>query len=458
MPSRAEAASAPGVVVVSSATGVVRVAGAVLHVVALASMALALWRLMTPAVVRNAQAVVRADGGLETSFATLLRAPAETIAVSLDGVPDVQTRAAIRTLRASGHSVLLTTDRTLPGIAVAAEEEWRASGGARVQMVAPDSQLLAVRDGAGLIDSMRVPLAGDRRRTGPITGLITLATARAQARVAPLRAANPATARVFVAGDATWESRFLVAALEEAGWPVDVAITLSPRVVVAQGEARRPTRTRHAIVIALPGASPAVLSSLPAFARSGGGVVLVGEVARSASLASLRAGTPGAARSGEVGAEASDHPRDGLDVVPLASLARDAVALEMRDGMTTVAARRVGAGRVLQVGYDNSWLWRMAGNDDAPVAHRRWWTALLSGLVPLSAPVAHAPAMTDSLGADAAPVAAMARDVGLPAVQSARLASDSASFVASLDLRLLLILSLISLVASWAARRWRGLA
>ena len=164
MPSRAESASAPGVVVASSATGIVRVAGAVLHVVALAGMALALSRLMTPAVVRNAQAVVRPDGSLATPFATLLRAPADTIAVSLDGSPDVRTRAAIRALRASGHAVLLTADRTLPAIAVAAEEEWRASGGARVQMVAPDSQLLAVRDGAGLIDSMRVPPAGDRRR------------------------------------------------------------------------------------------------------------------------------------------------------------------------------------------------------------------------------------------------------------------------------------------------------
>ena len=164
------------------------------------------------------------------------------------------------------------------------------------------------------------------------------------------------------------------------------------------------------------------------------------------------------AAGGEAGAEAGDEPRHGLDLVPIVTLATGSVPLESRDGRVAVAARRIGAGRVIQVGYDNTWLWRMAGDDESPAAHRRWWSGLLSGLVPQRAPISRVVATAEHDTLDAAPVAALARDLGLPAVgRSAITANASPSLLAALDLRWLLSVTLLSLVASWILRRWRGL-
>ena len=41
---------------------------------------------------------------------------------------------------------------------------------------------------------------------------------------------------------------------------------------------------------------------------------------------------------------------------------------------SSLAARRAGAGRVVQLGYDETWRWRLAGSGDAPTAHRDYWS------------------------------------------------------------------------------------
>src|SRR5213076_1669998 len=63
---------------------------------------------------------------------------------------------------------------------------------------------------------------------------------------------------------------------------------------------------------------------------------------------------------------------------PVISLGADAVPLERAAGEVVVAARRVGAGRVLQVGYDATWQWRVAGQPGSDAAHRRWWSQLVA--------------------------------------------------------------------------------
>jgi hypothetical protein len=220
-----------------------------------------------------------------------------------------------------------------------------------------------------------------------------------------------------------------------------------------------PSRSRHAVVIALPGASSSALIALPAFVHAGGGLVIVGEAARASALSSIRAGTPGTLRNGELGAEASaTDPRRGLDLVPIVALASDGIAIESQGNRVVIAARRVGAGRVVQVGYDNSWLWRMAGNDDALSAHRRWWSTLVANIVPLTSPISRVQLDTEHDTLDAAPVAALARDLGMPSITQPNIATLSRSAITSLDPRWLMALALISLVASWTLRRWRGLA
>jgi hypothetical protein len=56
-------------------------------------------------------------------------------------------------------------------------------------------------------------------------------------------------------------------------------------------------------------------------------------------------------------------------------------------------------------------------------------------------------------------VAALVQDLGMPTIRTASaIAAPRTSFVASLDPRWLLAGALLSLVASWTLRRWRGLA
>ncbi|MCC7053928.1 MAG: hypothetical protein IT355_11760 [Gemmatimonadaceae bacterium] len=456
MPSRAEPVMVNADAGIAMPAGTARVAGAVLHGTGFACLLLVLWRLLTTAPVPPNHVMVQRDGAIDAALASLVVSASDTVDVTLDAVPSARARATLRALRGSGRSVLLGRAQALPAVAVDVEAEWRAGGGTRIAVASDGAWRGAIGDRAGLLDSVVMDTAGLRTRSGPVQGAVRLDLAGANPAVTALVAGAPQVARVLVAGTATWESKFLVAALEEAGWPVDVAVTLSPRVTVGQGSAQRPSRARHAIVLLLPGAPSSVTAALGAFVREGGGVVIVGEAARLPGVAGLRAGAPGVMLDGEAGAEASEEPRHGLDLVPVTTLAQGAVPLEFRDGRVAVAARRLGAGRVVQVGYDNSWLWRMAGGDESPAAHRRWWSTLLSGLVPVTAPRAARPAFAGHDTLDAAPVAALARDLGLPAAGRARRADPAPPFAARLDLRWLLALALVSFTGSWLIRRWRG--
>jgi hypothetical protein len=457
MPSRADSTAIPRPISRRSAAQALAAVGIALHAVGLVGIALLLWWFLVPATTARLTVDVSASGTTDLPLTSMIQTNVDTIDVVLHGAPSASTRAMLRAVRNSGRSVRLSTDRALPSLAVSVEERWRSAGGVRIQVVGGDS-LIAVRDDAGVLDSLRMDSGGAQVVSGPVQGQVFTRADRSTAAMASLRAGAPAEARVLVIGNATWESKFLIVALEEAGWPVDVAVTVSPRVTIGQGTARTPSRARHAIVVLLTGAPASAVSALPAFVRDGGGLVLVGEAARIPGLAGLRAGAPGRAMSGEPGAETSDQPRHGLDLVPVTALVPDAVVLEARDARTAIAARRVGAGRVLQVGYENSWLWRMAGDDDAPVAHRRWWSSLLAALVPMHAPTSHRAldATHDTL--DAAPIAALVRDLGAPIIRAQIVSPERRDLHAVLSPQWLLATTLLSLVAAWIIRRWSGFA
>ncbi len=460
MLSRADARSAIAPIAPIAATsveGTLRSLGALLHGVGLLCMALLLWHFLTPEMARRDQLRVGSDGRLNESLAALVSSASDTIDVQLRASPDARTRAVLRALRGSGRRLQLTSERALTPVAVSVQAEWRASGGTRVQTVGADSVPAVIGDGAGIIESAILASAGTQFRTGPVQGVLRVGTGAASAAASPVVARAPQSARVLVVGEATWESRFLIAALEEAGWPVDAAVSLSPKVTVTSGSGRVPSRDKQSIVVLLPGASRSTMGALPDFVSMGGGLVIVGDAARSAGLASLRAGSPGATIAGEVGAESGTDARQGLDLVPIATLVNGGVPLELRNGRIAIAARRVGAGRVVQVGYQNSWLWRMAGNDDAPLAHRRWWTDILSGVVPQTAPMKRLSLDAEHDTLDAAPIAALARDVGIPRIRPSSVRTTSRTFIASLDPRWLLGVALLSMLASWLLRRWRGL-
>src|SRR5690606_21527227 len=119
-----------------------------------------------------------------------------------------------------------------------------------------------------------------------------------------------------------------------------------------------------------------------------------------------------------------------------------------------VAARRVGAGRVVQLGYEETWRWRMTGPDGAPDAHRARWGALVSAAAyaPESTVVAGAPAMQPL---DDAPVARLIAALGPPGEEPAASAGTAAS--RGVPPWLFVVIAALLLV-EWLSRRARGAA
>lgn len=436
-----------------------RVVATLLQGVAIACAAAAAWRLAHPTVAWPSAVTVDGDtiraaegvASRATLASLVATAPGESIRVRLRSVPSARVRGQLRALADAGAAIALTTPTPFATPAVAARVVDGPAPMATVLVAGDSSATYRIGDDAGALDSVRGATA---LHLASIAGSAHVRAPGVHA-AAPVRTTTIGT-RVFVAGAAGWESRFVVAALEEAGWRVDAALAVAPTVVVRQGEPVL-ARERHVAAIVLPGAPASTVRGLPAFVRGGGGAVLVGEAVQAGATSTLRAGAPGAVLAGEAGMEASDDaPRHGLDLVPIASLARGAVALEARDGTTAIAARRIGAGRVVQVGYADSWRWRMAGAEGAPDAHRRWWSALVASVV--SPPMPVRPRLSpfdDTL--DAAPVAALAAT--LPPVRIAPASMtpvrDAVSFP---DASTLAVTALVAFMLAWVSRRLSGLA
>ena len=164
----------------------------------------------------------------------------------------------------------------------------------------------------------------------------------------------------------------------------------------------------------------------------------------------------------------------GLPVNPITSLRDDAIPLEKRGAAVTSAARRFGAGRVLQLGYDDSWRWRMAGGDTGLRDHRQWWTRQVSSVAyashiprasPEGAEKAASPvaptanrrgglAGNPSAHDDPAPLSDLVANIG-PATSMGLMSSSGPS---SDYMAWLFVLLVAALFAEVASRRTRGAA
>src|SRR5205809_137868 len=89
-------------------------------------------------------------------------------------------------------------------------------------------------------------------------------------------------------------------------------------------------------------------------------------VSTSNEFSSLRAGIPGKAEGTSIAAEPGSISLSSLSYLPILSIKQDAIPIEKRAGAIVTAARRFGAGRVVQPGYLDTWRWRMSGDDNAP--------------------------------------------------------------------------------------------
>ena len=414
-----------------------------LRVVALVALATLLWRALRPP--RPARTEV-ARGDVQSWLQRwTVSAPAE-MRVVLDAAPDPETRDWLRALVRAGGRVRWAASRAIGATEVTVEPAAEPNGSTRIRL-ASASEPVSIGDAAGIIDTLPrggaaelevASVAGDLRAAG--------ATATASTRLRDSVVLRP----ILVVGTAGWESKFAIAALEESGWHVASRARVAPAIDVTQGPLGSIDTARYAAVIVLDSAAAALGPEVARYARSGGGVVLAGRAARIASVSGIAAGGVGRRIAGIAGAVASAAPRTGLGAFPVASPRSDAVALETRAGSVIVAARRVDAGRVMQVGYDETWRWRMAGGDEAAAAHRTWWSRIVSAVA--YTPVLPRQAPLESY-IDETPLASLIDALGRPSPVDAGSASTSGSQRLTW---ILFLVAVMSLLLEWTSRRLRG--
>lgn len=255
----------------------------------------------------------------------------------------------------------------------------------------------------------------------------------------------------LVVGMAGWEGKFIAAALEEHGWEVEARFAVAPSGDVEQGTARIELDTaRYSFVVAMDSVIRRYADELPRYVERGGGLIVLGEASSVPGIGPLlpaRWGIPG--RPTDFRPATADDPRRSFALGDLYNLKPGALALEMRDDDVAIAGWRVGDGRVIQIGYLDTWRWRMAGlDDDAVESHRLWWAALASG-------VAYAPRFDRTVtgAVEPTPRATLVETIGAPAPAELELASILD------DPRLLPLLFgiLVGLLfLEWTSRRLRG--
>ncbi len=315
-------------------------------------------------------------------------------------------------------------------------------------VAAPDSAVVELSDELGVIDSVRAAGAGAGFGIPVADGVLTARVGGTASRAALTDSVT--IRRLLVIGDAGWESKFVIAALEEDGWKVDADIRVAPGIGVSQGATAIIDTSRYAAVIVLDVTGAGRSRQIAAYVRSGGGVILAGRAASADGFTELRAGAIGSEAAGSAMlASAGPTTLRTLSLVPIVNLKPNAVALDRRAAMVAAAARRHSAGRVLQHGYADTWRWRMSGGGNSVSEHRQWWTSAVASVA--YAPRIVLPRVNET---DAAPLAALTAALG-PAATVSEGANRGGSERAVSMWWLFGLLS-VSLIAEWASRRLRG--
>lgn len=359
-------------------------------------------------------------------------------------VPDRRQRDWLVALRRGGTAVRWMTADSVGG-ALVVEPGPVPAAAMRVTALGSPGATLILMDELGQIDSMTAGSGGvatwRANPIGAVRATVSSSAAAAQARDSVI------TGPVLVVGEAGWESKFVTAALEEDGWSVAARVTVAPSALVRQ---RLPlavdTSTLSAVVI-LDSTSALDAGAITRFALEGGGVVASGAGSRHPALRSLLPRTA-PSTNGAVGALLGASPRDGLDARTFTVSAGD-VPLDRRRGSPVVVGRRIGSGRVVAIGYDDTWRLRMTPPDEAaPDAHRAWWSSLVAG-------VAYSRlARRNGVTVDEAPLAATVDAIGAPVSQG-----ESPSRQRTFPWEAVLAAAVaLALLLEWISRRLRGMA
>ena len=422
----------------------------VLRVVGLA--ALSLWMVNAAWPRNEGGAVLRGDALASALPRLTAQERVSGVHVLLDTVPEARTADWLAALRHAGVQISWSG---ASGSAMAIET-FRSpdpSGAIGLIAAAPSRERPILSDALGPIDTIVIEGAPAMLRLASVEGDLTLRSARQPARAQTAPATAPR--KVFVSGAAGWEPKFVIAALEESGWSVDARLFVRPDHDVAQGAGGGPRGSldtaRYAAIVLMDSAAAESARGVEEYVRAGGGVVLAGDANRARRVASLVAWRAGRRETAPLGTLPADSAWRGLSRIELDTIAaRRAVALEIRDGSAVVVARRHYAGRVLGIGYDQTWRWRMAGGEDALANHREWWSRLVASVAPA---VTSSEARDLQVSSGAAPLAAL-HDVLGPATGSPR--SLAPRLPRDLMSHVLGLLCLVALLSEWLMRRARG--
>jgi hypothetical protein len=329
-------------------------------------------------------------------------------------------------------------------LALAVDPVADPEGGVRAWIAAPAGVRVEVRDPAGPLDSLAASGGGARLlvRSNPAELLTDAGGATARSAVTD----SLILGRLLLLGRAGWESKFVAAALEERGWRLEARLRLSPKGDVRQGALTPIDTARYAAVLVLDSVGNAEARAITRFVREGGGAVISAAAAGIPALAALSAGRPGPSVPGREPFDSTlTEPRRNLELSPLRA-GEAAVVLERRGNSAAVAARRVERGRVVTIGYRDTWRWRMGGGEAAVQDHRDWWAGLVAG-------VAYAGRIAKQAvpAADEAPLAALIHRLG-PAAPAA----DQPVTGFGIPRAWLFGLLAAALLLEWASRRLRG--
>lgn len=377
--------------------------------------------------------------------------------VTFDSAPSPDVRDWLAALNGAGTETTWG-GAAPPPTAVTVEPVADPARPVRVWAAAPSGARIVLRDALGGLDSATAGRTGARivlpNLEGPVRAMVasTGGVAEASAALRDSLVLRP----VLLLGQAGWEAKFVFAALEEHGWKVDARLAVAPSGDVRQGPAAvRVDTARYAAVIALDSVAGRYARQIIRYVQNGGGLLALGDGAALASLAPvLPAVVTGPPSLPGVFTD-SIAPRNALSLAPLGRVKEGALVLETRTGQAgradviAAAAWRAGEGRVVQVGYHDSWRWRMNGPSDDPVrGHRAWWAALVSG-------VAYAPQVAQPVTQllEPTPLASLVAALGRASPRPAAVAGvlDDPRLVP-----LLFGLLLAALFFEWASRRLRG--
>jgi hypothetical protein len=406
----------------------------------LSALLVLVWRSWSPRTTANEETVT--SGALDAALERwTIGEPPERVSVQLDRVPGVVQRDWLAALRRAGSEVFWSGE--FDALALEAVTTAEPQHSYVIRAAGEHGVVITFRDGERELASVKAVGHGASIRTSMLFGPVTAGTGGASALAAKPPA--PRVGRVAVIGPAGWETKFVIAALEERGWAVDSRLTVAPGVGVGLLAPGALDTSRYSAAVVVDDVPPGWSADLSRFLGAGGGLVASGAAVRRGSLAALLPARPGRRFAS---ADTIVVDRRALGGTALQPAARAAV-LDARGGTPVVSGARFASGRVIVSGYADTWLWRMSGNERSVEAHRDWWSALVGA-------VAYAVDTADAARSpEAAPLAALHSALGPPVSASRQIGLDTRQLPVEAALFGLAVLALLGETVS---RRRRGLA